>query len=74
MYNAEKRLKKNKDVLYPSFDTLFGKEIPTSRKNVVGKFMLKKCNENMKKLTKTNINLIDTSKALILSSLKSLLN
>lgn len=74
MYNAEKRLKKNKDVVCPSFDTLFGKEIPTSRKNVVGKFMLKKCNENLRKLTKSNINLMEPSKALIIPSLKSLLN
>lgn len=73
MYNVENRLKKNKNISWPSFGDLFGNSVPTSRKNVVGKFMLKKCNANMKKLTDSSINLMNSTKALVVPSLQSLI-
>jgi len=74
MYNSDRKLKKNKDVSWPSFDTLFGKTIPTLRQNVVGKFMLKKCNENMSKLCKNKIDLLTKTDSLVIASLQDLIN
>lgn len=73
MYNAEGKLKKNKEISCPSFDTLFGKTVPTSRQNVVGKFMLKKCNENMPKLCENRIDLLTKTDSLIITSLQDLI-
>ena len=74
MYNSDGKLKKNKEISRPSFATLFGNTIPTSRKNVVGKFMLKKCNENMSKLCDYRVDLLTKTDSLIIASLQDIIN
>ena len=74
MYNSERKLKKKKEISWPSFETLFGKTVPTSRRNVVGKFMLKKCNENMSKLCDHRIDLLTKTDSLIIASLQDIIN
>ena len=73
MYRDGKLKKKSGDeVKWPDFVELFGKACPTSRRNVVGKFLLKKCNQNMNKLTNQQVDLLSYSKALNIPSLRDL--
>jgi ABC-type multidrug transport system ATPase subunit len=74
MYNSDGKLKKKKEISRPSFATLFGNTVPTSRQNVVGKFMLKKCNENMSKLCNCKVDLLRKTDALIIASLQDVIN
>lgn len=62
------------EVRWPDFIQLFGTACPTSRKNVVGKFLLRKCNQNMRSLTDQQINLLTSSRALQIESLASILS
>lgn len=74
MYRDNKLKKKSGDeVRWPDFMGLFGTACPTSRANVVGKFLLKKCNQNMKLLTEQQVNLLANSRAIQVPSLRALL-
>ena len=59
---------------WPNTVLLFGNNVPTSRKNVIGKFLLKKCNSNMVSFVGRELNLIDCSDALQIQSLKDALS
>lgn len=75
LYRDNKLKKKSgEDVRWPEFMSLFGTACPTSRSNVVGKFLLKKCNQNMNRLTEKQVNLLTASNALQIPSLVHLLN
>ena len=72
--NGKLKTKTGAEVDWPSFLQLFGKACPTSRKNVVGKFLLKKCNDNIEALAGQKINLLTNSCALQIKSLQDILS
>ena len=67
------QLSEEREVKWPEFIKLFGKACPTSRKNVVGKFLLRKCNQNMVLLAGRQVDLLENSSALQIPSLCELL-
>lgn len=58
----------------PSTVSLFGNNIPTARRNVIGKYLLKKCNSDMVNFCGRRFELIGNSEALQVSSLKDVLS
>lgn len=71
LLKGEENIDENK---CPGTLSLFGRDVPTSRKNVIGKFLLKKCNGDMVNFAGREISLITNSDAMQIQSLKDALS
>lgn len=72
MYKNNK-LKQKSEIVWPSFESLFGTSCPTDRKNVIGKYLLSKINGDMMSFAGKQIDLLADSEALEVASLRRIL-
>lgn len=68
--NALKGSAGNEEDKFPSALGLFGTSVPTSRKNIIGKYLFKKCRTQIKEISDNEIDLITYTDALQVQSLK----